>query len=203
MVRLWTYIKFDWFAACRPSTHKMKVLTLIALFTSAYAAQPYVQSCGGLLNVTDVEMRPKSPQPGEDLTLILTIRNGFKKVETGLSFYSLTTNEQPEVPQVDYLCDLVSCPIRFGNSKQRLDLYVPDFQGSGTVRLELATNSLEPLVCLDIKISKHSWLRSFFHFGERIPMIAPPAEPLALPAPRFATSKPLLNIDDSFALSHE
>jgi hypothetical protein len=181
----------------------MKVLALISLLASAAAAQPYVQSCGGLLNVTDVEMRPKSPQPGEDVTLILTIRNGFKKVEDGLSFYSLTANQEPEEPQVDHLCDLVSCPIRFGNSKQRLDIYIPDFKGSGTVRLELATRSLEPLICLDIKISKQSWLRSFFRFGERIPMIAPPAEPLALPAPRFATAKPLLNIDDSFALSHE
>jgi hypothetical protein len=181
----------------------MKVVALLMLLASAAAAEPYIQSCGGLLNVTDVEMRPRSPQPDEDLTLILTIRNGFKKVEDGLSFYSLTANEQPEEPQVDHLCDLVSCPIRFGNSKQRLDIYIPDFRGSGTVRLELATRSLEPLICLDIKITKHSWLRSFFHFGERIPMIAPPEEPLALPAPRFATAKPLLNIDDSFALSHE
>jgi hypothetical protein len=187
----------------------MKVFTLITLFvatsvvTSAATSEPYVQSCGGLLNVTDVEMRPKSPQPGEDLTLILTIRNGFKKVEDGLSFYSLTANELSEEPQVDHLCDLVSCPIRFGNSKQRLDIYIPDFRGSGTVRLELATHTLEPLICLDIKITKHSWLRSFFHFGERVPMIAPPEEPLALPAPQFATARPLLNIDDSFALSHE
>ncbi len=192
----------------------MKVLTLIALFASAFA-EPYVQSCGGLLNVTDVEMRPKAPQPGEDLTLILTIRNGFKKVEDGLSFYSLTADGQPEEPQIDHLCDLVSCPIRFGDSKQRLDVYVPEFPGSGTVRLELATRALEPLICLDIKITKNSWLRSFFRFGERIPMIAPPAEPLALPAPRFASvensaqhnsqlsAKPFLNIPDSYELSHE
>ena len=184
-------------------TAEMKVATLLSLLASAAASQPYVQSCGGLLNVTDVEMRPKAPQPGEDLTLILTIRNGFKKVEDGLSFYSLVAIEQPEEPQIDHLCDLVSCPIRLGESKQRLDVYVPDFIGSGTVRLELATRSLEPLICLDIKITKHSWLRSFFRFGERIPMIAPPAELLALPAPRFATAKPILNIDDSFALSHE
>lgn len=181
---------------------KMKAITLITLFATA-AAESYVQSCGGLLNVTDVEMRPKAPQPGEDLTLILTIRNGFNKVEDGLSFYSLTAGGLSEEPQVDHLCDLVSCPIRFGNSKQRLDVYVPEFKGSGTVRLELATHSLEPLICLDIKITKTSWLRSFFHFGERIPMLPPPAELLALPAPRFATAKPLLNIPDSYALSHE
>jgi hypothetical protein len=192
----------------------MKVLTLIALFAYAFA-EPYVQSCGGLLNVTDVEMRPKAPQPGEDLTLILTIRNGFKKVEDGLSFYSLTAPNLAEEPQIDHLCDLVSCPIRFGDSKQRLDLYVPEFSGSGTVRLELATRELEPLICLDIKITKNSWLRSFFRFGERIPMLPPPAEPLMLPAPRFATvehsaqhnsqlsAKPLLNIPDSYELSHE
>lgn len=180
----------------------MKVIALLSLLASV-VAEPYVQSCGGLLNVTDVEMRPKAPQPGEDLTLILTIRNGFKKVEDGLSFYSLTAAGLTEEPQIDYLCDLVSCPIRFGTTMQRLDVYVPEFRGSGTVRLELATHALEPLICLDIKITKNSWLRSFFHFGERVPMIAPPEELLALPAPRFATAKPLLNIDDSFALSHE
>jgi hypothetical protein len=191
----------------------MKAVTLLLsllAFVENSAAQSFPQSaaaaaqCGGLLNVTDVEMRPKAPQPGEDLTLILTIRNGFMKVEDGLSFYSLTAAGLTEEPQVDHLCDLISCPIRFGASKQRLDVFVPDFKGSGTIRLELATHALEPLICLDIKITKTSWLRSFFHFGERVPMLLPPEEHLTLPMPpRFATAKPLLNIDDSFALSRE
>jgi hypothetical protein len=108
-----------------------------------------------------------------------------------------------EEPQVDNLCDLISCPINLGKTAQRLDVYVPDFKGTGTVRLELATHTLEPLICLDIQITKNSWIRSFFGHGERIPMLPPPEVQLALPAPRFATAQPLLNINESFALSHE
>lgn len=151
-------------------------ITLFSIAAAAQAATTHLTTCGGNLNVTEAEVNSRTVYPGDDVTLTLKIANGYKPITDGLIYYHISGPGLDDIPQVDELCDVIACPIRFGRHTIRLDLTVP--QSSSHMRLEITTRTLDPLLCVHLEIENRSWLRSVFAFGERIPLIAPP--PIAL-----------------------
>jgi hypothetical protein len=163
--------------------------TLITLFSiaaaasvlcqsAAQAAHTHVRTCGGLLNVTEVEVNPTTVYAGDDITLSIKVANGYAPITDGLFYYHVADQTTVELPQVDFLCDVVSCPIRFGRSQMKLDLTVPQIRSGGHVRVEMTTKDMTQLLCVQIEIEQTSWLRSLLRTDLRLPLIAGPAEPV-------------------------
>ena len=153
-------------------------LTLLTVISAAAAAKTHIRTCGGLLNVTEAEVNPTSVYPGDDITLSLKIANGYKPITDGLFYYHVADQTTVELPQVDFLCDVIACPIRFGRSQMKLDLTVPPIRSGGHVRVEMTTKDMTQLLCVQIEIEQTSWLRSILRMGERLPLIAGPPEPV-------------------------
>lgn len=153
-------------------------ITLISIAAAAQAAQTHVRSCGGLLNVTEAEINPTHAYPGEDITLTLKVANGYETITDGLFYYHVEGTNTVEMPQVDFLCDVVACPIRYGRSLMRLDLVIPPIYTGGHVRVEMTDRMMKPLLCMQIEVEQTSWLRSLLRMGQRLPLIAGPQEPV-------------------------
>lgn len=151
-------------------------ITLLSIAAAAQAANTNVRTCGGLLNVTDAEVNPINVFPGDDITLTLKVANGYGLITDGLFYYYVVDQATEhrsnfighEPPQVDFLCDMAACPIRFGRSQLKLDLTVPQMRSGGHVRVEMTTKDMTQLLCVQIEIEQTSWLRSIL----RLPLIA-------------------------------
>lgn len=135
-------------------------ITLLSIAVAAQAANTNVRTCGGLLNVTEVKVNPTNVFPGDDITLSLKIANGYELITDGLFYFHVMDQMAVEPPQVDFLCDMVACPIRFGRSQLKLDLTVPQMRSGGHVRIEMTTKDMTQLICVQIEIEQTSWLRS-------------------------------------------
>lgn len=154
------------------------LITLFSIAVAAQAAKTHLTTCGGVLNVTEAEVNPRTVYPGDDVALSLKVANGYKPITDGLIYYHVSGPGVDDIPQVDELCDVVTCPIHYGRPQIKLDLTVPQFRGTGYMRMEMVTRNLDLLLCIHLEIESSSWLRSVFAFGERLPLIAPP--PIAL-----------------------
>lgn len=168
------------------------IAAIIALMTFAMAAaNTSFRPCGGLLNTSSIQIHPTYVVPGEDLSITLRVTNGHEAIHDGLLYYAVHANGIDDMPQVDHLCDMIQCPIPFGTSRLKIPLFVPEFSGDATLRIEIMKRDLTPLICVHMETTQSSWLRSIFG-GLRI------TPQIALPAP-----KPFLALPDSYALSKE
>ncbi len=168
------------------------MFTIVALTTFAFAAASTTfRPCGGLLNTSSIQIHPTYVVPGEDMSITLRVTNGHETIHDGILYYSVHAEGVDELPQVDDLCDVIACPIPFGTSQLRIPLFVPEFSGDATIRVEIVKRDLTPLVCVQLQSTQSSWLRSIFGGLRMTPQIALPA-----PTPFFA-------LPDSYALSKE
>lgn len=161
---------------------------LIATLLTVVHATTRAIHCGGLVNITEIEIAPTTMVPGEDATITLTLNNDYAPITDGLFYYHISGGSiVQDPPQVDHLCDMVACPIPFGRSKIRVHMIVPPFNGHAHMRIEAArTEDMAALFCLHIETEADSFLRSMFRLmGTRIPITTPPLM-LAPPSPVFA-----------------
>jgi hypothetical protein len=165
---------------------------LIATLLTVGAASRAIP-CGGLVNITDVQIAPKTMVPGEDATITLTLNNGYAPIVDGLFYYHINSDSTLyDPPQVDHLCDMIGCPIPFGVSKRRIHMIVPQFRGHADMRIEAARQpDMAALFCLHIETDADSFLRSMFRaIGTQIPLITAPLL-IAPPSPIFAIAGPV------------
>lgn len=161
------------------------IATLLTVVNAATRAIP----CGGLVNITAIEIAPTTMVPGSDATITMTLNNGYGPITDGLFYYHIAGGSiVHDPPQVDHLCDMVACPIPLGRSKIRVHMIVPPFNGHAHMRIEAArTEDMAALFCLHIETEADSFLRSMFRLiGTKIPITTPPLM-IAPPRPVFAS----------------
>jgi hypothetical protein len=158
----------------------MFTITIIALLIVCAQAATRSMTCGGLVNITAIEIVPTTMVPGEDTTIIMTINNGYKPITDGLFYYHISSDStHNDPPQVDYLCDIINCPIPFGQSKAYIKMIVPSFSGHAHMRIEAARQpDMAALFCLHIETDSDSFLRSIYRLlGTRVPITSPSNTP--------------------------
>ncbi len=136
-----------------------KLFLLFGLIASTQAVK--VKRCAADLEsyISNIELVPEKFSQGDNIILSFDLKNPGQIINNGFVTYEIFHNNHHYYPQIDRLCDVISCPVYNKTTTIKLPIKIPEYDDNVTMVIELSDFNQMTFACIKIQLNTGIWRR--------------------------------------------